>query len=633
MKMSPRNDLVPLRPGYEPREWQVSAARALAYHARLGTRRMVISAATGVGKGDLLAAFIAKAVWQGKRVGFAVHRDFLLQDVYNRAMAIEPAMYAGRVQGRTNQPDTHATFMSLQTVSDKERAKSIGALSWLFVDEAHYFMCPSGFAVLEALEEANPGLRVVGCTATPFRSAGAGKVSGLGAMFGTEVGGLDSPISEYSIADGIADGVLSPMHAKRYVPLYERAKHSEDKVADILDTDDHNEAVVKAYLERRAPGIAFCASVGHAVHLAEMFKKHGVRAEAVWDHSNTIDKNTKAKFGKDKDRERKIAAAQAGEVEVLTNLDLLSTGFDWRPCTNVMLVRPTGSAGLLAQMVGRGTRLSPETGKIGGLVMDFVDNLVTHDLGLPADLSTPAARIRSFDPGDVVRHRRDPRLTEGIVTEVDDDRYNVRWRGADRAWHHVDELSIVRKRSEREEIRIAPRVIGLQEYPVTLIRGDVSAHWYAHSATATKKVRGQPVTTKYKLWTIKAMVNDTDMRVQVRSSGPLFDAWFVPPKGAPVLERSGFEKSDDAMEWAVARVRELGGRIAKPDEAWKHERCTPQQGGYLRHLGHRSDTENMSRGQAAALIASLSANQEILDALDPKRIAARAWQKKARRAG
>jgi superfamily II DNA or RNA helicase len=622
VKLAPRSDLVPLRPGYVARDWQLTAARSLGYHARAGTKRMIISAATGVGKGDLLAAFIAKAVWQGKRVGFAVHRDFLLQDVYERALGIEPAMYAGRVQGRMNEVDRHAVFMSLQTVRDKERAKSIGALSWLFVDEAHYFMCPSGFAVLEALEEVNPGLRVVGCTATPFRSAGGGRTSGLGAMFGTDVGGLDSPISEYSIADGIADGVLSPMHALRLPPMYERGKVKKDddvKVADALDTDDHNEAVVRKYLEHRAPGIAFCASVGHAVHLAEMFRRHGVRAEAVWDSSSTVDKRTGEKFGKDKGRDAKIKAAQAGEIEVLTNLDLLSTGFDWRPCSVMMSVRPTMSPGLFAQEVGRVTRLSPETGKEYGLVLDFVDNTVLHDLGLGADLSTPEARERTFDPGDVVRHRRDPRLVEGIVTDVRDDGRTVyvRWRGASPEWYGADDLSLVRKRSEREEIRIAPRVIGLQEYKVELIRGDATVGWYAYAGTSGKT------------WTVRAQLPSGEARVQVRiSADKRFDVWFVPKDGTPTLERAGVEKSEDAMAWAAGRVRELDGRVTKPDEEWKRQPSNAKQHGFLKFLGLRRDCTSLTMGEASSLIDALSANMAILDYLDPSRIATREMQRR-----
>ncbi len=616
MKMNIRNELVPLPPGYVAREWQTGAARALGYHVGKGTKRVIISSATGTGKSDLIPSMMTKAVWKGRRVGFAVHRDLLLSDVCDRAMRIEPALYAGRVQGTTRQLDRHATFMSLQTVSNKDRAREIGSLDYLFVDEAHYFMCPSGFSLLEALEEINPALRVIAFTATPFRSAGNGKTSGLGAMFGPDVGGLDSPIFEYSLAEGIADGVLSPMRALRLPPLFDLKKvdpNDTRKVAEVLDQPDHNEAVVKKYLEHRAPGIAFCASVPHAVHLAEMFKKHGVRAEAVWESSSSIDKRTGKPFGTDKDRERKVAAAQRGEIEVLTNLDLLSTGFDWRPCTVCLSVRPTGSPGLFAQQVGRVTRLSPETGKQFGLVLDFCDNTVAHDLGLGADMSTPDARIRSFDPGDVVRHRRDPRLSEGIVTDVRDDGQNayVRWRGSPSDWYVADDLALIRKRAEREEIRIAPKVIGLQEYAVTLIRGDATIGWYNYVASGVKT------------WTVRAVLPSGECRVQVRHSASMFDVWMVPKDGTPVLWQSSIPKSEDAMAFAAARVREMDGRISKPDEEWKRTASNAKQHGYLKHLGLRRDCSGLTMGEASSLIDALSASRDVLDHLDPDRIRVR----------
>ncbi len=611
MNMKIRPELVPLRPGFTARQWQIDAARALSYHVGAGTKRMLISAATGVGKSDLIPSMMIKAVWKGRRVGFSVHRDLLLSDVYARAMQIEPALYAGIVKGSTREYGRHATFMSTQTVKNKERAAAVGHLDYLFVDEVHYFMCPSGFALLEALEEINPALRVIGFTATPFRSAGAGRTSGLGAMFGEEVGGLDSPISEYSIADGIADGVLSPMRAKRLVPLFARGSGSEEDAATVLDTDEHNEAVVKTYLQHRAPGIAFCASVPHAIHLAEMFNRHGVKAAAVWDTSSSIDKVTGKPCGADKDRTQKVAAALRGEIEVLTNLDLLSTGFDWRPCTVCMSVRPTGSPGLFAQQVGRVTRLSPETGKEYGLVLDFCDNTIAHDLGLGADLSTPTARIRSFEPGDVVRHRRDPRLTEGVVTDVDEEQYNVRWRGADRAWHHVDDLSLIRKRAEREEIRIAPTVVGLQEYAVELIRGDATIGWYAYSASGIKT------------WTVRTTLPTGEAKVQVRHHAGLFDVWMCPRDGDPVLWRASVEKSEEAMAWAAARVRELDGRIQRPDEAWKRTPSNAKQHGFLKYLGLRRDCTALTMGEASALIDAMGANRAVLDLLDPSRIRTR----------
>ena len=65
-------------------------------------------------------------------------------------------------------------------------------------------------------------------------------------------------------------------------------------------------------------------------------------------------------------------------LKFLANVNVLTTGFDAVNTDCVVLLRPTNSAGLLIQMVGRGTRLSPETAKENCLVLDFGGNILRH---------------------------------------------------------------------------------------------------------------------------------------------------------------------------------------------------------------------------------------------------------------
>ena len=68
-------------------------------------------------------------------------------------------------------------------------------------------------------------------------------------------------------------------------------------------------------------------------------------------------------------------------LKYLCNVNVLTTGFDAPNVDCVVLLRPTNSAGLLVQMVGRGFRLSPETGKKNCLVLDYGDNILRHGPG------------------------------------------------------------------------------------------------------------------------------------------------------------------------------------------------------------------------------------------------------------
>jgi superfamily II DNA or RNA helicase len=613
-----------MRPGFQPRDCQLQAARAFQHHAKIGTRRLLTEMVMGAGKGDILAGLLARVAWANKRAAFLCNRDFLIDDVYQRTMLVEPAMYAGRVQGRRNEVDRHILFTSLQTVSNEERARQLGHLDWVFADEVHGLLCESGETLIRVLTEINPNIRIAGYTATAYKAKANGQTSGLGALFGPDVGGTEEPIYSYKIQDGIADGVLSPVRCRRFDPLFDRTKVDPDdtrSVAEILDTPEHNAAVIEAYIAHGGgPGIAFCVDVPHAIHMAEMARaRFGLKWEAVWETSTKVEPRTGQRIGTDRDRQRKLDAARAGEIECLTNMNLLSTGFDWPACKKVWSIQPTGSAILWPQQVGRGLRVyRGETCLVG----DFVGNSDIHDLGLGADMTVPEIRIRTFDPGDVVRHRYDSERIEGIVTEVADDgtRAYVRWRGPRPDWYSAGDLVLIRKRAEREVITIPPKVVGLKEREVELFHGDPTVDWHPHTVT----VREKPVKT----WTIRAMLAEGEATIQVRASARGHEIWFVPKGGTPRLERDGFEKVADAATWAKVRALEMDGRIDPPSEAWKHVASEPRQHSYLKRLGMRRDCTNMTKGEASAMIGALSANEAILDYLDPSRIATREMQRR-----
>jgi DNA repair protein RadD len=78
------------------------------------------------------------------------------------------------------------------------------------------------------------------------------------------------------------------------------------------------------------------------------------------------------------ERDGLIAQFKARQLRFLTSMQVLTTGFNARHVDLIALARPTQSTGLYIQMVGRGTRLSPETGKTDCLVLDFGGNIARH---------------------------------------------------------------------------------------------------------------------------------------------------------------------------------------------------------------------------------------------------------------
>ena len=358
---------VPLPPGMTARKWQREAMSAIC---STKSRRALVSAATGTGKGSLIAAFAVRVFHLNKRLLFLVHRDELIDDVMARAKAAYPGIDAGKVKGPFNQYDRQIVFASVQTLRGR-RLTDLEHFDYVVTDEAHHAIAPSYLAIYQHVESVNPKWRHIGFTATPFRYGGFGKTAGLGKAF-------DQLVYEYPLAKAIEDGALAPLRGvavETHLDLAGVDPDNVDRLVKIVDTPSRNQIVAEKYLELAAGKQAICFSVTieHAAHLAQAFVKAGVNAEVVW--------------GTDPNRAEKIARYKEGKTRVLCNCELLTEGFDAPQTEAVILVRPTGSIGLYSQMVGRVTRLHP--GKTEGLVIDFVGNAAKYPLVRLSDLTTP----------------------------------------------------------------------------------------------------------------------------------------------------------------------------------------------------------------------------------------------------
>ncbi|GAA5917069.1 hypothetical protein JCM8208_004642 [Rhodotorula glutinis] len=156
-----------------------------------------------------------------------------------------------------------------------------------------------------------------------------------------------------------------------------------------LNTDATNELVLKAYLENaadRRSTLIFAASVPHVVSLSTTFRSRGIDARIV--HAGTPTSQ----------REALYRSFRAGKFPVLVNCGILTEGADFPAIDCVVVARPTRSKTLFLQMIGRGLRLSPDTGKRDCLIIDVVSNCV--NVGI---VCTPT--LLGLDPADVAQGR------------------------------------------------------------------------------------------------------------------------------------------------------------------------------------------------------------------------------------
>jgi superfamily II DNA or RNA helicase len=230
----------------------------------------------------------------------------------------------------------------------------------IIVDEAHHVAAPTWKAILDAYPDAI----VLGFTATPERADGRG----LGGVFKAMVVGP-------STQELIDLGFLVPTKGHVYVPV----SISTDGVETGADGDWKPEQLEKRVMPiigeiginklKFAAGkqaILYFPGVDAALAEAEELTRLGEPTKCV--HGDTPPK----------ERDEILAAFERREITNITNCGVFTEGFDPPACECIVLARPTKNFGLYLQMVGRGLRPSPQTGKKFCIVIDHGDCTRRH---------------------------------------------------------------------------------------------------------------------------------------------------------------------------------------------------------------------------------------------------------------
>jgi superfamily II DNA or RNA helicase len=364
------------------RPYQRDAVDAVLAARRGGVRRMVVCLPTGAGK-TVIFAHLARLA--RRQVLVLAHREELLAQAQAK---IEAALGDGaRVaieQGeRRAPPDAKVVICSIRSLRARRLEELVRGrdLGLLIYDECHHAAAEDNRRVLRELgvfEQSFTGT-LLGFTATPLRGDGLG----LDTVF-------ERIVYTRTLREMVEDGYLSPLRGYRIETATDlRALSSgssgggdfrEEELSVAVDVEERNALVARSIQElgRDRRTIAFCVTVGHAQNLRRALGVIGVPAGIVHGAMHP------------EARARAIADFREGRVRVLTNVAVLTEGFDDPGVSCVAMARPSRSEGLYAQCVGRGTRLHP--GKKDCLILDFVDasrlSLCTLPslFGMPRDL-------------------------------------------------------------------------------------------------------------------------------------------------------------------------------------------------------------------------------------------------------
>lgn len=375
-----------------------------------GKRFVVLVMPTGSGKAACLCEVARIEAERGQRVLITAHRQELITQLsttlarnglrHQVIAAATTVKYAVRLHMETVgkcfvDPNARVFVASVQSMKAENIANlaAFGDKLTIIGDEFHHYTKQSQTwgKVFTPLDQA--GARGLGLTATPCRADGRGlsrETDGYG----------DSMVIGPTMRDLITMGYLSDYRI--YCPPSDLHL---DRVKTSATTGDYVEKELKAEIQsshivgdivghylRIAPGkrgITFTVGVDMAEEVAEQYRARGVPAIAVSGRMS------------DYDRIQALRDLKSGKILQVVNDSVLTEGTDEPTVEVISFARPTQSYGLYCQMFGRGTRISPDTGKDRAIIIDHVGNVMRHGLpDAPREWSLDRRERRSSGKSD-----------------------------------------------------------------------------------------------------------------------------------------------------------------------------------------------------------------------------------------
>lgn len=351
--------------GQELRPYQQQARERIHAEWENGHIRTLLVLPTGTGKTIVFASVAADQVRAGDRVLILAHRGELLEQAADKLQRSTGLVSAVEKADATCLNTWFRVVVgSVQTLQRTARLERFphDYFGTIIIDEAHHAITDGYHRILDYFGSA----KVLGVTATPDR----GDMRNLGEVF-------DSLAFEYKLTDAIKEGYLCRIMAQT-IPLKldissVTMSGGDYAVGDLGTALDPYLEQIAAEMAQRCKGrktVVFLPLIKTSQKFRDLLNSHGFRAAEV--------------NGQSTDRKEALADFDAGKYNVLCNSMLLTEGWDCPSVDCVVVLRPTKVRSLYSQMVGRGTRLSPD--KTDLLLLDFLWMTDKHELCRPADL-------------------------------------------------------------------------------------------------------------------------------------------------------------------------------------------------------------------------------------------------------
>lgn len=338
-----------------PRHYQESGIVNTINYLDTQTGDGLLGYPTGTGK-SLIIAEICRRVclkYSGLRILMVTHDKKLVRD--NAAELLEqwPTAPLGiNSAGLKKRHIRQITFAGIGSIMSQIHL--LGHINLIIIDEAHRISPKENTAyrkLVNRLRERNPHLRVIGLTATMYRMGQGMLTDGENRLF-TDI--IEDWTTMERFNQLLAEGFICRLVPKRTAIELDVSQvgtqNGEYKLNELQKAVDRDEVTYAACLEAREKAsdrqhwLVFCAGVEHAEHVTETLNRLGI--SAICSHSKMSDD----------DQDKAEAWFKAGKVQALVNNSQYTTGFNFPDIDCIVVLRPTKSASLWVQILGRGTR-------------------------------------------------------------------------------------------------------------------------------------------------------------------------------------------------------------------------------------------------------------------------------------
>ena len=379
--------------------------RLMVERERHGRNRNLVVAATGTGK-TVVAALDYRQLRQ--RAGhdlsllFVAHRERILEQSRTMFRHVLRDGSFGEIHGGGRAAAGRHVFAMIQSISDEDVAQlDPHDFDIVIVDEFHHAAAPSYRRLLDRLEPR----QLLGLTATPERMDAQDVTAFFEERIAVELRlweaideGFLVPFQYFGVADGTD---LSGLR-------WQRGGYQLRDLDRVITGDDARVAKLLAAIRRviaepaRMRALGFCVSIEHAHFMAERFTAAGLVSVAL--------------SGQTPEDERVSTLRQlaAGELRVVFSVDVLGEGVDVPSVDTVLLLRPTDSATVFTQQLGRGLRRTE-----GKPYLTVIDLIGQQHRQFRFDRRLAALVDRRRGPLDRQIEERFPFLPSGCHVELD----------------------------------------------------------------------------------------------------------------------------------------------------------------------------------------------------------------------